>query len=206
MKSTGCFFYGIVIEMNQTIKNIVLTGFRATGKSTVGRLLAQELRYTFIDTDTLLCARLGAPIADIVARHGWAFFRQAERSLLMEVPEMERTVLATGGGAIEHEEQWHRIRKGCYVVWLDADVATIRLRMGDDPQSAGQRPALTGRSAHDEIEELLQRRAPLYAAGSDLRLDTVGQEPSALVASIVEQMRSVLQGAGGSCGVVKSNG
>ncbi len=177
--------------MNNKIKNIVLTGFRATGKSLIGRLLAQKLRYTFIDADILLCERLGAPIADIVAQHGWPFFRQAERQLLMEVPEMVQTVLATGGGAIEHQEEWLRIRNCCYVVWLDADAATIRQRMCNDPNTSGQRPALTGSSAHDEIEELLLRRAPLYSAGSHLRLDTVGKEPAALGESIIEQMRTV---------------
>ncbi len=177
--------------MNNKINNIVLTGFRATGKSLIGRMLAQKLRYTFIDADMVLCERLGAPIADIVVQHGWAFFRQAERQLLMEIPEMEQTVLATGGGAIEHREEWLRIRSCCYVVWLDADAATIRQRMSNDPNSAGQRPSLTGSSAHDEIEELLLRRAPLYAAGSHLRLDTVGKEPSALVESIIEQVRTV---------------
>jgi len=191
LKSTRRFFYAIVNDMNNKIKNIVLTGFRATGKTSVGRMLAQKLHYTFIDADLLLCERLGAPIADIVARHGWAFFRQAERQLLMEVPEMEQTVLATGGGAIEHQEEWLQIRNCCYVVWLDADVATVRQRMSNDPNSAEQRPSLTGRSVHDEIEELLLRRTPLYAAGSDLRLDTRGKAPTALVESIVEQMQTV---------------
>ena len=191
LKSTGGFFYAIDNDMNEKIKNIVLTGFRATGKSSVGRLLAQKLRYTFIDADLLLCERLGASIADIVARHGWAFFRQAERQLLMEVPDMEQTVLATGGGAIEHQEEWLRIRNCCYVVWLDADAATIRQRMRNDPNSIEQRPSLTGNSVQNEIEELLQRRAPLYSAGADLRLDTVGNEPAALVERIIEQMRIV---------------
>lgn len=191
LKSTKRFFYAIVDDMKKKIKNIVLTGFRATGKSLIGQLLAQKLRYTFIDADLLLCERLGAPIANIVARHGWAFFRQAERQLLLEVPEMEQTVLATGGGAIEHQEEWQRIRNCCYVVWLDADAATVRQRMRNDPNSAVQRPSLTGSSAHAEIEELLLKRAPLYSAGSDLRLDTVGKEPPALVASIIEQVRTV---------------
>ena len=189
LKSTRRFFYAIVNDMNNKIKNVILTGFRATGKSSVGRMLAQKLRYTFVDADVLLSERLGAPIADIVARHGWFFFRQAERQLLMEVPDMEQTVLATGGGAIEHQEEWLRLRSCCYVVWLDADAATVRQRMRNDPNSAGQRPALTGSSAHDEIEELMLRRAPLYSAGSNLRLDTVDTEPAALVESIIEQMR-----------------
>jgi len=170
--------------------NIVLTGFRATGKSSVGRMLAEKLRYSFIDTDILLCERLGAPIADIVASHGWDFFRQAERRLLMEVTDMVRTVLATGGGAIEHLMEWRQLRGCCYVVWLDADVATIRQRMSDDPHSSKQRPPLTGSSAGDEIEELLQRRIPLYLAGSDLHLSTDGKGPAVLVESIIKEMRA----------------
>lgn len=172
-------------SMNEKKKNIILTGFRATGKSLVGRMLAERLGYTFIDTDDLLCERLGAPIADIVARHGWAFFRQAERALLAEVPTMVRTVLATGGGAVEHQEQWQQLRSCSYVVWLEADVATIRQRMGADPYSPGQRPSLTGRPIHDEIAELLQRREPLYLAGSDVSLDTSVQGPANLVDNII---------------------
>lgn len=174
----------MLLTMNEWTKNIILTGFRATGKSLLGRLLAERLGYCFIDGDALLCERLGAPIAEIVADHGWAFFRQAERQLLAEVPAMTRTVLATGGGAIEHQHQWQQLRGGGYVIWLDADVATIRQRMGADPASARQRPSLTGRPIDDEITELLHRRRPLYAAGSDLRLDTVGQDPAALLESI----------------------
>lgn len=174
----------MLLTMNEWTKNIILTGFRATGKSLLGRMLAERLGYRFIDGDAVLCERLGAPIAEIVAEHGWAFFRQAERQLLAEVPAMARTVLATGGGAIEHQQQWQQLRHSCYVIWLDADVATIRQRMGTDPTSASQRPSLTGRPIDDEIAELLDRRRPLYAAGSDLRLETVDQDPSALVERI----------------------
>lgn len=182
--------------MDIKLKNIVLTGFRATGKSSVGRMLADQLRYTFIDTDLLLCKRLGAPIADIVARHGWAFFREAERQLLTEVPGMVQTVLATGGGAIEHQEEWHRLRTSCYIVWLDADIATIRQRINKDPNSARQRPSLTGSPICAEIEELLRRRAPLYSAGSDLRLDTGGSAPEVLVTRIINEMRIKNLGVG----------
>ena len=205
LKSAQCFFYAIVNAMNGKLKNIVLTGFRATGKSSVGRLLAQKMGYAFIDTDSLLCKRLGAPIAEIVARHGWAFFREAERRLLMEVPEMVQTVLATGGGAIEQQEEWHQLRDCGYIVWLDADVETIRQRMGGDPHSALQRPSLTGGSAGDEIEELLRKRTPLYSAGSDLRLDTAGKEPAVLVESIVNQLQVVSLAAEGN-DVAQSNG
>ena len=191
--------------MNEKSINIVLTGFRATGKSLVGRMLAEKLRYTFIDTDILLCERLGAPIADIVASHGWDFFRQAERRLLMEGTGMVRAVLATGGGAIEHLMEWRQLRGCCYVVWLDADPATIRRRMNDDPRSSGQRPSLTGTPACDEIEELLQKRIPLYAAGADLHLTTDGKEPAVLVESIIKEMRADSLKWAGSLRVAERN-
>ncbi len=176
--------------MNEKSTNIILTGFRATGKSLVGKLLAERLGYTFIDADVLLSQRLGAPIAHIVDRHGWPFFRQAERKLLADdVPGMVETVLATGGGAIEHEDEWQRIRSCCYVVWLDADAATIKQRIQDDPKSSGQRPSLTGCAVCDEIDDVLLKRMPLYAAGSDLHLNTVGCTPEDLVNRIIDQLR-----------------
>jgi shikimate kinase len=174
--------------MNAKMKNIVLTGFRATGKTSVGRALAAQLKWSFLDTDVLLCQRLGAPIAEIVARHGWPYFRQAESQLLRELAALEATVVATGGGAIEHRHEWQTLRECCFVVWLDADMATIRQRLGDDPHSAQQRPSLTGQAIQEEVEALLQKRKPLYSAGSDLRLDTVGNSPERLAEAIRSAM------------------
>jgi len=182
--------------------NIILTGFRATGKTSVGRILAARLQWTFLDMDELLCQRLGGPIADIVARHGWAFFRQAEGQLLRELAAMRATVLATGGGAIEHQREWQELRQSGLVVWLDADLATIRQRLGDDPKSGQQRPSLTGQAIQDEVEALLERRRPLYAAGSDLRLATTGTTPELLAETIVQAM---IGEAGGRCGTGKGH-
>jgi len=182
--------------MNAQIKNIILTGFRATGKTSVGRALAAQLKWAFLDTDVLLCQRLGAPIAEIVVHHGWLFFRRAESQLLRELPALEATVVATGGGAIEHQGEWQAFRKCCFVVWLDADMATIRQRLGADPHSAQQRPSLTGQTVLDEVEALLEKRKPLYLAGSDLRLDTVGKTPEQLAEAIREAMNTISAQAG----------
>ncbi|MCL1979777.1 MAG: shikimate kinase [Proteobacteria bacterium] len=168
--------------------NLILTGFRATGKTSVGRIIAARLHWIFIDTDELACQRLGAPIAEIVARHGWPFFRTAESQLLQELAAIHQTVLATGGGAIEHLWEWRELRRCALVVWLDADSDTILQRLRDDPASGHQRPSLTGQTVTDEIGHLLERRRPLYAAGSDLRLDTGGKTPDALAAEIMQKM------------------
>ena len=182
--------YGISYaeSMEYITRNIVLTGFRATGKTSVGRLLAAKLGYGFVDADQLLSERLGSTIAESVARHGWEHFRQAERQLLVEASAMSRTVLATGGGAIEHQAEWQELRDRCLVIWLDADIATIRRRLGSDPLTAAQRPSLTGVAVEDELEQVLRRRLPLYAAGSDLRLETAGVAPEVLAERITNEI------------------
>ena len=171
--------------------NLILTGFRATGKTSVGRIVAARLHWIFLDTDELARQRLGAPIAEVVARHGWPFFRTAERQLLRELSTtMRQTVLATGGGAIEHLQEWRELRRCALVVWLDTDSDTIRQRLRDDPDSGHQRPSLTGQSVMDEIEHLLECRRPMYAAGSDLRLSTEGRTPEQLVVEIMQKVHS----------------
>lgn len=179
--------------MKKKFNNIILTGFRATGKSTVGRILARRLGYRFIDTDTEICRRSGTTIAEIVARHGWPYFRQAEARLLRELCSSTNMLIATGGGAIEHRAEWEQLRQTGFVVWLDADADTINKRMSSDPVSASQRPdlSLEKKSVQDETAMLLQHRSPLYAAGSDLRLDTVLNTPENLAAMLHETIRSL---------------
>ncbi|MCL2457772.1 MAG: shikimate kinase [Desulfobulbus sp.] len=173
------------------IHNLILTGFRATGKTLVGRLVAAQLHWIFLDTDELVRQRLGAPIAEVVARHGWPFFRTAERQLLRELTmTMRQTVLATGGGAIEHHQEWRELMRCALVVWLDAESDTIRQRLQDDPDSGHQRPSLTGQTVTDEIERLLEHRRPMYAAGSDLRISTEGRTPEQLAVEIVQKMHN----------------
>lgn len=170
---------------NSTPNKIVLTGFRATGKSTIGLLVAKRLHYRFLDTDQVLTQQLGATISQVVASHGWPFFRRAEAQLLHDLSSASAVVIATGGGAIEHHLEWQHLRRDSLVVWLDADTATINQRITADATSRAQRPALiSGAAPEDEIAQLLNQRAPLYEFGSDLRLDTVNaslQELAALV-------------------------
>lgn len=170
--------------MNSTHNKIVLTGFRATGKSTLGQLVAKRLGYLFLDTDQELTRQLGATIAQTVACHGWPFFRRAEAQLLRELSSASHVVIATGGGAIEHHHEWQLLRRDSFVVWLDADAATINQRITADAASISQRPTLlNGRTPQDEIVQLLGQRAPLYAAGSNVRFDTasIGLEDLAVM-------------------------
>lgn len=165
----------------------MLTGFRASGKSVVGRKLAQALGYRFLDTDEELAAEMQCGIEEYVRRHGWPAFRELERRLLVRLAGWHRLVIATGGGSIMHREEWRQLRKNSLVVWLRAEAATIRQRLQDDGRSAAQRPSLTGGDMLAEVDRVLAEREPLYRQGSDVVIDTTGRPPETVV-SLIKDM------------------
>ena len=165
-------------------ERIILTGFRATGKSVVGRRLAGRIDRRFIDTDNELCGQMKCSIAEFVRQRGWPAFRELERELLVDLAQIRNVVIATGGGAILHENEWTALRRNSLTVWLRADAVAIRRRLEQDKASAGQRPSLTGGDSIREIDELLLAREPLYKQGSDVVVDTVNRTPEALALQI----------------------
>ncbi len=173
------------------MQSILLTGFRATGKSLIGRLLAERLGYRFVDTDHELCRRTKQSVEEIVAERGWQGFRMLERALLQEMAGQQKIVLAVGGGAIEHEDIWQLLRAHYFIIWLQADKKTILSRMAADDKTSTQRPALTSQNLEDEIEEILARRSPLYASGSDMAVDTATGTPKQLVEQILSALVKV---------------
>ncbi|MGB5685842.1 MAG: shikimate kinase [Candidatus Electrothrix sp.] len=185
-----------VDEQQGLPKRIVLTGFRATGKTAVGKALARLIGFSFLDTDQVLCQRMGCSVAEAVRRHGWPSFREQEQALLRELPCWQETIIATGGGAILHHNEWQKLHRGAFVVWLRTDLATTLSRLALDQQTAAQRPALTGSIGRQEDEQdpakeiaaVLAKREPLYRAGSDLVLNTEGKTPEELAGEIYEQL------------------
>jgi shikimate kinase len=175
-------------QQHELPQRIVLTGFRATGKTAVGKILARLTGFQFIDTEQELCQRMGSSIAKTVQEQGWQYFRSQERTLLREVPSWKKTIIATGGGAILHQEEWQKLRWGSLVVWLRTDLATTLFRLALDQKTAEQRPALKrqeeGQSPAEEIAAVLAEREPLYRAGSDVVLDTVGKSTEVLAGEI----------------------
>jgi shikimate kinase len=155
----------------------------------VGRELARLLGYAFVDTDDEIVRQLGCSIAASVNKHGWQPFRDAEERVLEQCCSLERTVVATGGGAVCHVVQWRRLRTQALVVWLRADEAVIRDRLQGDSKTAALRPPLHGDDTGDEVARLLAERTPLYRAGSDLVLDTGERTPLELAAIIGELVR-----------------
>ncbi|MEA2115849.1 MAG: shikimate kinase [Thermodesulfobacteriota bacterium] len=175
-------------DLRLSLPLVVLTGFRATGKTAVGRILANLLGYRFVDTDEVITGWLGCSIAESVTRYGWQPFRDFEQKVLKELAEEENTVIATGGGAVLHRETWQQLHNKAFVIWLRADVATIQSRLEADGKTAMQRPSLSGQDPETEIVALLAKREPMYRAGSDIIIDTEDRTPKALAATVFQQL------------------
>lgn len=144
--------------------NIVLIGYRGTGKSTVGKLLARRLGRQFVSTDEEIVKRAKRTIPEIVAQEGWEYFRDLESEVCREFAGRDRLVIDTGGGAILRTQNVEALKKNGALFWLTASVETITKRIGRD----NQRPSLTGsKSFVDEIQDVLRERTPKYQAASD---------------------------------------
>lgn len=162
-------------------RKIILTGYRATGKTLVGLMLAQHLHLDFLDMDEMLEARAGQPIRQIVAQQGWGQFRLLERDLLAELVCRKDVVISTGGGAILHQEIWNLLRQTGLTVWLTADIDTICSRLAADGKSTSQRPSLTDSDIYAEVAQVLAEREPLYEKGSHLTVDTSNKTSGEIV-------------------------
>ena len=154
------------------LKGIILIGYRATGKTSVGKGLAERFGLRFLDMDQELEQRHGQSIAEMVTAQGWPYFRALEKALLLELAARSGLVISTGGGAILHQDIWPLVKASGLVVWLTADQETIRQRLLADGRTPSQRPALTASDACAEIVTILAEREPLYRAGSHLAVDT----------------------------------
>ncbi len=143
--------------MNTTI---FLVGARAAGKTTIGRLLAEKLNYSFIDTDVYLFEKTQRTVAEIVEKEGWEGFRKRESQVLKEVTQSCR-VIATGGGMILAEQNRQYMQQKGIVFFLSAPAKVLAQRLMKNPNVA-QRPSLTGLSIFDEMEKVLEERHHLY--------------------------------------------
>jgi shikimate kinase len=163
---------------------IFLIGYRGTGKTTVAKLLAKKLGWSWLDADEVLEARFGQDIRTIFAEKGVEAFRAKESAVLAELCTLSNHVIATGGGVIMGPENRELMRQVGFVVWLTADPQTLWERLQEDASTAQRRPDLTcGGLA--EVEQVLAIRQPLYAACAHLTVDTVGREPADVVNDIV---------------------
>ena len=166
--------------------NVVLIGYRGTGKSTVARELAPLLGHEVISLDEQIVRRAGQPIPAIVADRGWDGFRDLEEEVCRICAAGDGRILDCGGGVVERAPNAPVLRASGPVFWLTASVeAIVRRIQGDD-----QRPSLTGsQSFTQEVSEVLARRIPLYRALANFEVATDGRSPSEIAAEIVAHLR-----------------
>ncbi len=160
-------------------RNVVLTGFMGTGKTTVGRVLADELGYEFVDTDAIIEAEHG-PIPQIFAEHGEGTFRRLERDLAAELATRAGLVVATGGRLRVDPGNADVLASTGDIVCLTATVDTIVQRVGP---TASTRPLLAGGDVGARVAELLAERAPAYARFAQVATD--GRSPRQIAGDIV---------------------
>ena len=165
--------------------NIVLIGYRGTGKSTVGKMLATRLEYELVSTDAEIVKRAKQSIPEIVAQQGWEYFRDLESYVCRDLAGRDHLVIDTGGGAILRPQNVEELKRNGKLIWLTATVETITARIGDDTQ----RPSLTGtKSFVDEIREVLRDRASKYQAAADHVVQTDCRSIQQLVEAILALM------------------
>ncbi len=140
--------------------NIVLTGFMTTGKSSVGRLLAERLGYAFFDTDDMIEKQTGLSIAEIFSKGTEASFRELETRTVNLLAVLDHAVIATGGGVPLRAGNMDELEKNGKIVCLTAAPATVLERLRSD---AGTRPLLQGAEPLQRIETLLADRKTAYA-------------------------------------------
>jgi shikimate kinase len=163
---------------------IALVGMMGSGKSTVGRRLAQSLGRQFIDADRELEARLNVPIPTIFELEGEEGFRKRESLLLEELCQRPGLVLATGGGVVLAEVNRGVLRDRAYVVYLKASLPELWHRLRHDKG----RPLLRAPNPRERIAELVQARDPLYESVANLEVLTSRQPVERLVADIIERI------------------
>jgi shikimate kinase len=164
--------------------NVFLVGMMGSGKTTLGRALAQRLQLEFVDTDKVLVERTGVPVATIFEIEGEQGFRRRETEVLAELARHAGQVIATGGGAVLAEENRRVMRAHGTVVYLRARLESLWERTRHD----SSRPLLATPDPRATLAELLEQRDPLYREAAHVTVDTGFQSAATLVARVVKAL------------------
>jgi shikimate kinase len=186
---------------DRSTRGLALVGYRGTGKSTVGRIVADRLGRPFADADAELERRVGRPISAFFGEEGEAAFRDREEEVLRDLTARPGSVLSTGGGAIIREANRLALRRFGFVAWLTAEPAVLSGRLARDP---GGRPGLTPAGPLAEIAAVLAARTPLYREVADAIIETADRTPDEVAGAVLEAWsrgdfdRDLTRAAGGS--------
>ena len=169
--------------------NIVLIGYRGTGKSVVGELLTQKLNRETISMDAEIVTKAGMSIPEFVERNGWPKFRDLETEVARELAERDNIIVDCGGGIIERAENIPALRTNGVIFWLQASVDVIVSRIA----GGTERPALTdGKTFTEEVAEVLDRRTSLYSEAAQHTINTDDITPDQVADSILAICNQVI--------------
>ncbi len=163
-------------------KNIILIGLMGSGKSTVGRLLAEKIGLNFVDTDQELEKWTGRIISEIFATDGEKEFRRLETQIVSQVVNKTGQIIATGGGVILRSENIKALRKNGIIIFLNADVEVLYKRLKDD----NSRPLLQTNDLKKKLKDIFESRLELYCKTADFEIDTSNLEPEEITQKIVQ--------------------
>jgi shikimate kinase len=163
--------------------NITLIGYRGTGKSVVGEIVAKRLQMTCVGMDAKIVQKAGMSIPEIVENQGWTAFRDMESAVVRELAMLDNIIIDTGGGVIERSENIDVLKANSCIIWLKASTKAIVSRIQGDTE----RPSLTGKKSFtDEVEEVLERRTPIYKKAAQYEIDTEQLTPDQVADRIIE--------------------
>lgn len=164
--------------------NLILTGYRGSGKTTIGQMLAQKLGWRFVDLDEVIVQRTGRTISELFAAEGEAGFRRHEKEACDFLRKGKNQVIALGGGTLNDPETRAAVKRLGKTIWLSAPPAVLWARISRDPKSARNRPDLTPEGGLKEVETVLQEREPIYRSAAAHIVDTVNDSPEQIADSI----------------------
>ena len=173
--------------------NIVLIGYRGTGKSVVGKIVSEHLQIKCIAMDARIVEKAGMSIPDIVENLGWTTFRDMESEVSRELAKLDNIIIDTGGGVIERPENIDVLQANSCIIWLKAseDVIVSRIKGGIE------RPSLTGeKSFTEEVAEILERRTPKYTSAAQYEIDTEQLTPEQVAGRILKIWKRAIHFAG----------
>ena len=174
----------MVVQNNRHIVNLALIGFMGTGKTSVGRLVAELLHYDYLDTDDVIQTQQGRAIPEIFSTDGEPAFRRLEQEMTRELAARTRTVIATGGGLPVHAENLASLKTHALVVCLWASPEKIWERV----KNQTHRPLLHDPDPVKKIRELLAAREPFYKQ-ADVLLNTDLRSVREVAQQVVHQFR-----------------
>ncbi len=167
------------------VRNIILVGFMASGKSSVSRALSRRCGWPRIDADDEIVSRAGKPIADIFRDSGEDAFRELERSVVRDICGEQGRIIAAGGGSFIDDENRQTMLDGGTVFYLSARPETIHRRVTRGNPNAPARPLLGDGNPLERIKELLAQRTPAYSQAHH-SVETDGLTPDQVAEAILK--------------------